>query len=814
MACSFAGIRLAVLPADYQEWVENWHSLTDFADAATWPFGEVGLASLPLPVDPSDGPPEVGVLRWPTGLSRYSSFHALIDSVGLADIRTALGTGAGPANLVLTDGTGNTRTFSLYFVGARPLAQITGQTQAYLLTLADRRYWLRERTGSVTSVSTWSTLLSGMASSLGITLTPDTIDADYGAPTSLWVFNERPLALAVDAACNRIGHRVVANLDGTFSTVRATTAEAASDALAASFSKTAGGLLVLGDLNRPVPASIKTAFRNDSSATAYTVTNTLASLALADYGAATGVAGQQQTIFGETIYTGANAAALASYAAQAATDWYQWQLADVDVTLPGIAQWNPTGWEDRIEWKYFHDRILTRIVRGPFQVLPSGFFPVEMTSGDVPIGCGLVETAGEIVIDFAGIVGDGLQVNEEGDCPVIEVNYGCGLELGVGGELQVDGGTLAGAGLSGTGTCTLTVNTGCGLTIASDAVALNLTAVVFDGLYWNNSICALGVNFGCGLTLGVGDTLVVDNVDLAGVRIDTSMVPDGVCGVAFDKVINSTVAVTYVTDVSISYNAEGTFTLNKTRQTITDRYNLSGVIVDRVYGTPVDSTYTVDVCELTECCPCETTGVQDYTSAAGDFTFTALCTGLHTIECWGGGGDAQYNVSRTSGSGGAGGGAYARSELCLEDGVEYAVHVGNHGLPGEDSTFGVTLVVAKGGQTNDNLTGGQGGSAAASTGQVKYSGGDGGPGTTFPDGTGGGGGGAAGTAGDGADGGTPLHGNGGPPEGPTVGDGGDGGLIGFSGTNAQLYGGGGGGSGGGASTIGGEGTRGRVRITW
>src|SRR2546430_1538321 len=54
------------------------------------------------------------------------------------------------------------------------------------------------------------------------------------------------------------------------------------------------------------------------------------------------------------------------------------------------------------------------------------------------------------------------------------------------------------------------VDPGCGLAIAEDnKVKLDLTDVVFDGLYWNDGICALGVNVECGITY-VGEGIGVD----------------------------------------------------------------------------------------------------------------------------------------------------------------------------------------------------------------------------------------------------------------------------------------------------------------
>ena len=379
MALSYCSVRLGVLPPDAEDWIVFFHSLTDFKEFETGWYSATGIDHLPLPPEPVPEPPRPGVLVWPTGLSRCGYFHGVVDSVGLAEIRTALGAdSAGPGNLVLTDGTGNSRTFSLYLLPPRPLFQIDGRTQLYHLTLVDQRYFLRTRTGSVTAApATWADLLGDLATDLGITLTPAAVSASYGTPTDRWVFYEKPLAVLLDAVCNEIGHRLVANTDGTFKTVTATEAKTDSDTQYALLSKTAGGQLVEGDLRRPVPAAVETHFREQTGGLTleepFTVSVTLASLALTGFDSAAGVTGSTYPVFGNLIYTGSNGASCTTYATQAATDYYLWQLCDLDVTLPGITEWEPTGAEDRVEWLYQSGgRLLTRILRGPWQTLPAG----------------------------------------------------------------------------------------------------------------------------------------------------------------------------------------------------------------------------------------------------------------------------------------------------------------------------------------------------------------------------------------------------------------------------------------------------------
>ncbi|MCS6934858.1 MAG: PKD domain-containing protein [Chitinophagales bacterium] len=169
-----------------------------------------------------------------------------------------------------------------------------------------------------------------------------------------------------------------------------------------------------------------------------------------------------------------------------------------------------------------------------------------------------------------------------------------------------------------------------------------------------------------------------------------------------------------------------------------------------------------------------------------------------TVHCWGGGGGGGRSAQDGRGCGGGGGGAYARKTLNVTPGQVFNFSIGAGGLgnstgsgnPGGDTWFGSpTTVLAKGGSgvAQSSSTGGAGGSAALSVGDVKYSGGNGGNGT----GAGschaaGGGGGAAGTTGNGFNGQNGTMGSG------VLGVCPSGGNGGFGGAPRSEYGGGGG----------------------
>lgn len=119
-------------------------------------------------------------------------------------------------------------------------------------------------------------------------------------------------------------------------------------------------------------------------------------------------------------------------------------------------------------------------------------------------------------------------------------------------------------------------------------------------------------------------------------------------------------------------------------------------------------------------------------------TWSSPITGTAQVEGWGGGGGG------IAATGGGGGGAYSRDDIEVTP-IGYAVVVGARSSDdGVDTTFGGTLLVAKGGKSGTN--GGTGGLASESTGATKYDGGNGllGAGTVS-------GGGGAGDAGPGVD---------------------------------------------------------------
>lgn len=416
---SFVGVALPIPTPQLQSWIDALIPQESFTGWSAWNFDGYDLQNLPTPPLPEEPPIRLGVLNWPTGASRPAFFYGVVNQSKLDEIRTALGDpstfATSPQPLVMFDGrTGKTVTASMYFLPPRPLAQYSNTGDAWLVTLTDLRfYWPWKRGTIFTQPSSWDSLYATLAGFLGVTIDAEAVPAAYGVPSAKWIGAYRPTPAVLDAVAATVGQRVVVALDGTVKTVTWQTAQANSATLLDGVTKQAGGTLVQEDINRYVPASVVTLFNDIStgspSATPFPITSTLASLLIPDYTTATGVDGVVMTVFADTPYTGVMTTAV-NYATQAATDWYGWRCANVDISIPGIEPWVPTGWEDTTEWTFqlrdgdepYAD---TRIRRGPYNDFTSGSW--DTLGGNPP------SPTQPMVTDVCPVVGSTVVVTDD-----------------------------------------------------------------------------------------------------------------------------------------------------------------------------------------------------------------------------------------------------------------------------------------------------------------------------------------------------------------------------------------------------------------
>lgn len=188
----------------------------------------------------------------PTHASRWGIGYFLATSTELEKIRRkAYTTTESDAykSLPLVMGNGDYKiTTNLFMLPARPLFQIDGYEQLYLLTLVDKRWYWWEKSANITiteGTTTWATLIGSIASALGETIAVDTIDADYLKPTDGLENAYGHLPLLLDAALTAINHVLVVKLDGSVITQTATTARTNEDVQISKWAKHAGGIFDL-----------------------------------------------------------------------------------------------------------------------------------------------------------------------------------------------------------------------------------------------------------------------------------------------------------------------------------------------------------------------------------------------------------------------------------------------------------------------------------------------------------------------------------------------------------------------------------------
>lgn len=198
------------------------------------------------------GPVCPGVLRWPSGASRWALGHYLATDGQVDAVRSALAgaaqPGSGPADLVIHDGT-NSVTAAMYFLPARPLSQVEGAAGLQLFTLVDVRFywWYVALDLAVTeNTTTWAQLYAVIGTALGVTITVDPVAAAYLKPPGLLAAHYEAVPLLLDAAAWSCGQRVVCDTDGTVAVRNWGTSRASLDAnLALDAPTLAGGVLAL-----------------------------------------------------------------------------------------------------------------------------------------------------------------------------------------------------------------------------------------------------------------------------------------------------------------------------------------------------------------------------------------------------------------------------------------------------------------------------------------------------------------------------------------------------------------------------------------
>lgn len=337
---------------------EWWHQqgIREFSHPG---YHTYGIDHLPIPAPPQPECPRPWVLSWPTGASRWATFHAIVTGDQLTSI---IGGQGSPRTLQVSDGTRWAEP-AMWLLPPRPIGQVE-DADYYLICLVDDRYWWWQQCGlPASNPASWTALLADLFTSVGVSASLPTIPAAYGTPDPVrWAVGFKPLPLLIDAACTTVGLRVIRELNGQVTVTTAATAQSADQSQWDLMKEDCltGGRATKIMIGQSVPASVRVVFTGPVSQGAGIEDRTLASLGLATFAGITPVPGKVATVNADM--SADDLAGYMAYATQAATDYYQWCLSLTDATFRGIVPWRPTGLEDRIEWDH-SDKIFTRVFR-------------------------------------------------------------------------------------------------------------------------------------------------------------------------------------------------------------------------------------------------------------------------------------------------------------------------------------------------------------------------------------------------------------------------------------------------------------------
>ena len=209
-------------------------------------------------------PIEPGMFVWPRGAARFAYAYYLASAAITDQVRSVAygdGTQSNKFTLHLDSpglSAGEYIEVPMYLLPPVPLYRLTSNGAStldglYLLVFVDVRwFWQWTNIGQIdlTKNYKWSDMFTLAASSLGITnnFTWDVIPTAYLNPSITMLVSFANAALFLDAVCYNVGHRFVANFDGSFVTQNYQSAAAARQKSIANGSQRtmrAGGIRML-----------------------------------------------------------------------------------------------------------------------------------------------------------------------------------------------------------------------------------------------------------------------------------------------------------------------------------------------------------------------------------------------------------------------------------------------------------------------------------------------------------------------------------------------------------------------------------------
>jgi hypothetical protein len=220
----------ALIPTELARWLQQNFRLDDLRPTLPprpWPGARQARLEGTQWSDPISF--RLNTLVWPAhGATRFSWFHCFVTD----DILSQLpGCDFQPYDLVMdsdddSESEDNYLSASMYMLDAKPIT-IPGDNKLYLMTLVDKRFFLRtvdagnfqvKRKFDLPYSTTWQDLIDQIGTSLGLETIgiPTEIEEEYGFPHPLLTSRFDNAAVLLDAVATSLGRRLVAALDGSF----------------------------------------------------------------------------------------------------------------------------------------------------------------------------------------------------------------------------------------------------------------------------------------------------------------------------------------------------------------------------------------------------------------------------------------------------------------------------------------------------------------------------------------------------------------------------------------------------------------------
>jgi hypothetical protein len=239
MSAVFADIPLCLSTPEVRAWVERHvplHEALAFQHPPSPPTIFHGLTYFPR--QEQNVPLRLNVLRWPSGASRWATYHFLATDEQLVDIRAEVygDPEADPADdkrnasrKLILHGGGETITCNdMWLLPPRPLSTspsfLNDVNNLWLCTLVDQRYfWNQKHCGDLSESGTWDELLQHLRDQVGLSTGMDTSAWDCPAVDSVWLLphvdllaaHSLPLGMMIDAVAWNVGRRVSVDLEKT-----------------------------------------------------------------------------------------------------------------------------------------------------------------------------------------------------------------------------------------------------------------------------------------------------------------------------------------------------------------------------------------------------------------------------------------------------------------------------------------------------------------------------------------------------------------------------------------------------------------------